>query len=104
MGRTDEEIEMKKHETDEQINAWLDRLDETQLRIWAAPEPKAATNLAELSVASGRPLARLKAEAEFIGESEESYLELILDRITDNPFYVRHRELAEARLARKLSA
>lgn len=95
---------MTKQKTDQEINAWLDGMDETQLRIWGAPEPKAATNLAELSVASGRPLSRLKAEAGFIGESEESYVEIILDRITDNPLYARHRELAEARLVRMLSA
>lgn len=104
MGRTGKEIEMMKQKTDQEINAWLDGLSAGQIRLWGAPEPRRATNLEELAAASGVPIARLMDEAMFIGETEESYAELILERIVDNPLYARHRELAEARLTKAVSA
>lgn len=91
-----------KYETDQEISRWLDAMSKEQLRIWGAPETKHAVDLAGIASASGMKLAQLRAEAGFIGESEESYAELILDRITVNPDFARHRELAAARVVHDL--
>lgn len=93
---------MSKQKTDEEITDWLDGLDRAQIKLWATAKPKLATDLPGIARASGMKLGTLRNEAANLLFGEQEYADFILDRITSNPLFARHREMAEERLEQLL--
>lgn len=78
---------------------WAAELSPDQLRIWTSAAAREASDLRELSAVTGRPFQQLVDEADFVGESEESYFALLHFRISDDPEYAVSRRAAQRRVA-----